>query len=398
MLKEVILGQLSLTMERGTVTKWYKREGEQVQKGELLYTIETDKATQDIEALYPGFLKRILVQEGEEVPVNTIIAYIGDMGDDLKGTDAEEKDKGLGRKPQKPDVQKLDGINAGRKRNPLRNATPLAKKVARELGVELAAIVGTGPEGIIVKKDILNAPVALTVSVGGHEKDPRVDAVKILARKRLSSLRRVTADIVRRSYLSAPHFYLDVTVNMEKVHDSKRRIDFVDFTYTDFLLFTVARALRKYTSINSTLINDEVIIFEEVNIGIVAATDKGLVVPVIKNADALSLTEISATRKRLLEKIKAGEQSGGDISHGTFTITNLGMYGIESFKPVLNLGQSGILAAGKVMNVPTADDFGNIAVKPQMKLTLACDHRVIDGPEAAVFLMYVKELMEFFDG
>jgi pyruvate dehydrogenase E2 component (dihydrolipoamide acetyltransferase) len=393
MLKKVILGQLSLTMEKGTVVRWYKREGEPVGKGELLYALETDKATQDIEAFDSGFLTKILVREGEEVPVNTIIGYIGDAAEELP--EAQASGGGGPASGAAPQPHPAPSIEAGRagsiaRRPSARNATPLAKKVARQRGVDLSGLAGTGPGGIIVQKDVLRAPA------GKGEADPRVGTVRILARERLTSVRKITAGRVRRSWSEAPHFFLELTVDMTSVQTTRGSAGYAGATYTDFLLFAAGRALRRHPRLNSTLAGEEVIIFGEVNVGFAATTERGLLVPVIRGADILSLQEISAQRKHLLERVQAGAVGAEDLAGGTFTVTNLGMYGIEIFQPVLNLGQTAILAAGKVMNMPVAEDSGNIVVRPVIKLTLACDHRVIDGAEAAPFLTAFQELLEFF--
>ncbi len=395
MLKKVILGQLSLTMEKGTVVRWYKREGEPVGKGELLYALETDKATQDIEAYDSGFLTKILVREGEEVPVNTVIGYIGDTAGELPAAEAIG-DGGpalAAGSPPRPAPSTEAGPAGGAARRPsARNATPLAKKVARERGVDLAGLAGTGPGGIIVKEDVLRVPA------GKGEADPRFGKVRILARERLTSVRKVTAKRVGRSWSEAPHFFLELTVDMRAVQKAKGSAGYDGVTYTDFLLFATGRALRRHLRLNSALGDEELIIFDEVNVGFAAATERGLLVPVIRGADTLSLQQISAERKRLSEKVQAGAAAAEDLASGTFTVSNLGMYGIETFQPVLNLGQTALLASGRVMNVPAAEDSGNIVVKPVMKLTLACDHRVLDGAEAAPFLTAVQQQLESFHG
>ena len=394
MLKKVILGQLSLTMEKGTVVQWYKKEGEAVAKGELLFALETDKATQDIEAFDSGFLTKILVREGEEVPVNTVIGYIGESASELPGEAAEAgggpptgEPSGLRPAAQGAGVP-AEAAGSAPARPSARNATPLAKKLARERGLSLTGLAGTGPGGIIVKSDVLRG------LEGKWEADPRLRTLRILSRERLTSIRKVTSERVRRSWSEAPHFFLELTADMGAARAIKASAGYEQATYTDFLLFAAGRALRRHQRLNSAISGEEVVIFDEVNVGFAASTQRGLLVPVIRGADGLSLREISAERRRLLERVETGAIGTEDLAAGTFTVTNLGMFGIEFFQPVLNPGQTAILATGKVMNLPAADDAGNIVVRPLIRLTLGCDHRVVDGAEAAPFLTTVRELLE----
>ena len=411
MLKEVLLGKIGLTMETGILVNWFKKEGDYVEKGEPLFEIETDKATQVIESFHSGYLKKILVQKGEEVPVKTVIAYIGEKDDsvpDIGEARVNKTTQPVSSAQERIREDKESVKTGGRRSSGRINASPLAKRLAAELGVDISKVHGTGPDGRIGKDDVLaakNAYESQKDSGTGIEKEsaPYADrTLKVASELRLRGIRKVVADRMKTSYTQAPHIHLELYADMTQVMRFRDSMNngpdaTVHITYTDILTSFTAKMLRKHMLLNSTLEGDTVKIFDEINIGIAVATGQGLVVPVIRNADVLSLSELASMRLELVERTKAGKQRPSDLANGTFTITNLGMFGIVSFKPIINTGQAAILAVGKIIETPVADESGSISLKPLMNLSLACDHRIADGADGAKFLSDLKNLIETAD-
>ena len=400
MIKEVILAKIGLTMETGTIIKWLKKEGDYVEQGDLMLEVETDKVATVVEAFHPGFLKKIVQKEGSEVPVNAVIAYVGEKDDDL---DSFLKDKGSRDSFEQASLSSTDaekGKNKAKGTARVRvNASPLAKRLASELGVDLFLIKGTGPDSRIGKEDVQAAAKKLA-SIGRQEYTIPIDSnVKIHSEIKLTGIKKVVAGRMKASYNDAPHIHLELTVEMtnssllrdrlNKKADKSKHI-----TYTDIIVKTAAEVLKENRLLNATFKEDTVFIFDDINIGIAVSTDKGLVVPVIKNADKLNFAEISLASRNLIDRVRNGKQSMDDMSGGTFTITNLGMFGVESFKPILNPGQSAILAVGVIKETAAAGGSEKVVFRPMMNLSLACDHRVVDGSEGAKFLSELKGLLE----
>jgi pyruvate dehydrogenase E2 component (dihydrolipoamide acetyltransferase) len=400
MIKEVILAKIGLTMETGTILKWLKKEGDYVEQGDQLLEVETDKVTTVVEAFHPGYLKKIIQKEGSEVPVNAVIAYVGEKDDDL---DSFLKDRGSRDSVElassvSTDAKKVENKAKGTARVRV-NASPLAKRLAAELGVDLSLVKGTGPDNRIGKEDVQAAAKEL-VSGGRQEYAAVKDSdVKILSEEKLTGIKKVIAGRMKASYNDAPHIHLELSVDMtnasllrDRMNKESEKVKHI--TYTDIIVKTAAEVLKKNRLLNATLREDVVLIFEDINIGIAVSTDKGLVVPVIKNADNLDLAGISLASRNLIDRVRAGKQSIDDVSGGTFTITNLGMFGVESFKPILNPKQSAILAVGVIKETAAAGGSGQVLFRPMMNISLACDHRIIDGAEGAKFLSELKGLLE----
>ena len=399
MMKEVLLGKISLTMETGIILRWLKKEGEYVEKGEPLFELETDKATQVIESFHEGFLKKIIIPEGQEVAVRTVIAYIGDK-DDAVPRSAEALTR-VGKAAASSTEQVRRGMAEGKSTRVGVNASPLAKRLAAELGIDLSQVKGTGPDGRIGKDDVLAAKELIKTEgvVAAAEGEPAAALVRVASDTKLSGIRKVVAERMKASFQNAPHIYLELWVDMGEAVILRKRYNEEQggkghLTYTDILVSAVAKTIRKNVRLNATLHGDTVRIFGEINVGVAVATDRGLVVPVMKHADEMNFAELSKIRAELVERVKSGKQTMKDIEGGTFTLTNLGMFGIVSFKPIINTGQAAILAAGKIVSTPTVDDAGNIIVKPLINMTLACDHRIVDGAEGAQFLSDLKNLLE----
>jgi pyruvate dehydrogenase E2 component (dihydrolipoamide acetyltransferase) len=400
---QVILPRLGQGMESGTIVRWLKSEGDQVAKGEPLYELDTDKVTQEVEADVGGVLLKILVDEGE-VPVGTPVAFLGEKGEDVPevepvsaGTDPEQPSRSEDRPegyvptedaPQpepvaEPETAPSDG---GRIK-----ASPLARRIARERGIDLAALSGTGPEGRIVAEDVERAVVA------GPPKAPaRAAAGGAVERVELTSLRRTVARRMTEAW-AAPAFQIVMSADMTRAQELRVRLveRYPDErpTVTDVLTKVCAAALMRHREVNALYAGDAVELQPSANVGIAVATARGLLVPVIPGCEALTTAEIAAARADLVARARDGKLQAADLEGGTFTISNLGMYGVEQFVAVLNPPQAAILAVGAIEDRPVARDGGLVAA-PMMTMTLTCDHRTIDGATAADFLRTVKEFLE----
>jgi pyruvate dehydrogenase E2 component (dihydrolipoamide acetyltransferase) len=398
MIREVKLVRIGLTMETGTLVGWLKEEGDSIKEGEPLFEVETDKITTVVESFHTGYLKKILVQPGEEVPVDSLIAFIGEKDDVI--------DPSLLEKPvsaQKGALSHTPGVVAGDRTAPKAkrpgrvNASPVAKRLAMELSIDLTTVEGTGPGGRIGKDDVMAARDRLqgASQTGG---DRGGEGLEIAFEQVLSGVRKVVAQRMSESYTTAPHIDLEILIDMGPVSRkreelNKKRRD-LRLTYTDFIVLATARSLKNHPLLNATLRGDKVVAFEPINIGIATDTEKGLIVPVIRDAAKLGLDAIASKRLELVQRVRDGKQGADDLRGGTFTVTNLGMLGIDVFRPILYPGQSGILATGAIRETPIPDYRGGVCFQPVMRVTLACDHRIVDGAYGARFLQEFKETIE----
>jgi len=407
---EVIMPKLGLTMTEGTIARWLKQVGDRVEPGEPLFEVETDKVTLEVEAEVSGVLSQILVSEGETVPVTEKVALIATTGERFPKAEAPpampratpvarrlaqahgiELNRLTGTGPKgeitAQDVRRAAETKA-QPRQPRIRASWRARRLAREQGIDLAQLApGRGPEGRIVEKDVLEALAARRV-------EPSAEWVE------LTRAQRITAERMSQSFRTVPHFYLTVEAQAEHLLDLRQRLlpvveqkVGVRLTLSDILVRIVAIALREHPRLNAAWEDGRVRLNHEVNVGLATATEGGLLVPVIRQADRKSLSEIAAERATLVAKAEEGRLTLDEISGGTFTLTNLGMYGIDQFQAIINPPQSGILAVGRVKERPVGVD-GQLALKPTVFLTLSCDHRVLDGTMAAAFLQRVVELIE----
>ena len=390
MANEVKLPRLGQGMEAGTVTRWLKSEGEQVAKGEPLYEIDTDKVTQEVESDFAGVLLKIALPEGE-APVGETIAWIGEAGETVEApAPAPSAPAPVDKQVPGPKVPGISpapaaasASNGGRIK-----ASPLARRLARERGVDLARIRGTGPDGRIVAEDVERgaaaAPAPAPVVSGEIESVPLTSIRKTIAR-------RLTAA------WQAPVFQLTVSADMTRANElvaKARELDpDVRVTVTDVLAKVCAAALRRHPDVNVAYTEDALLRFPTANIGIAVAAPQGLVVPVVPSAEARSLAEIARARGEVVERARANKLTAADLDGGTFTISNLGMYGVEQFVAVLNPPQAAILAVGATEDRPVVED-GELFVRPMMTMTLTVDHRAVDGAEGADFLRTVKRLLE----
>jgi pyruvate dehydrogenase E2 component (dihydrolipoamide acetyltransferase) len=371
MVTKVVMPRLSLTMKTGTVVQWFKKENETVQKGEPLVEVLSEKVTYDVEAPASGVLRKILAEEGSDVPVDRAIGLIG-AADEPISQDAAEPE------PAQERVATTSQLQKSEKSSERVLASPAAKRLAKELNVGLGQVKGTGPEGRVVEDD-----VRLFAEQLGAK--PRVQEIIPMI-----GVRKTTAERLSFSARTAPHSTVIMEVDMSnaaRIHLETR------LSYTEMLVKAVASALHEHRMMNATLDGDKIKVFEDVNVGVAVAAEKGLVVPVIRNADKKSLTEIASVLPALVEKARQGELTKDDMSGGTFTITNLGMFGVDVFIPIINPPETAILGVGRVVEKPLAVN-GQVTVRPMMQLSLAYDHRVVDGAPAAQFLQTVKKTLE----
>lgn len=352
-------------MKEGTVAKWFKKEGEIVSKGEPLVEVLTEKVTYDVEATESGVLRKILVSEGVDVPVSAVLAVI-------TAPDEQFTEEIM---VKTPPIEAKAAEETGERVL----ASPAAKRLAKESGVDITQVKGSGPEGRIVEEDVKR--FTEESKVGG----PRVREVIPL-----TGIRKTAAERVTYSSKTAPHS--TITMEIDMTNASKMREE-KQVSYTDILVKAVAKALTEHSIVNSTLDGEQIKIFEDVNIGIAVATEKGLIVPVIRNANKKTLKEVASTLNDLIEKARANRLSKEELSSGTFTITNLGMFGVEIFTPIINPPETAILGVGKIAEKPVIVNK-EIKIKPMMYLSLSYDHRVIDGAPAAQFLQKVMQYLE----
>jgi len=359
----VVMPRLSLTMKEGTVGKWYKKEGETVEKGEPIAEIVSEKATYDLEASSSGIIRKILIEEGVDAPVNAVLAVIGTSDETIPDTVGEA---------EAPETAETDGEKRV-------VASPAAKRLAREHGIDLSNVQGSGPEGRIVEEDVTR----LIEAKGGAQ--PKVKEVVPL-----SGFRKTTAERLSTSFRTAPHSAVVMEVDVSKPAELHERLQ---VSYTALIVKAVAIALTEMPIVNSTLEGDRIKVFADVNVGVAIATANGLVVPVIRNADQKALKDIDAAVLELTEKAQLAKLSREEVTGGTFTVTNLGMYGVDFFIPIINPPEAAILAVGRIVEKPVSVS-GKVEVKRVMMLSLSYDHRIIDGAPAAEFLQKIKDRLQ----
>ena len=418
MATEVKLPRLGQGMESGTIVKWLKSEGDKVEKGEPLYELDTDKVTQEVEAEASGVLLRIAIWAGE-VEVGRTIAVIGEQGEQVELAPSEpagngsaalevsgdpeeegspararEQDRERGRRAsaamsdQMAEITQPAGDNGARIK-----ASPLARRIARERGIDLSAVAGTGPDGRVVAEDVertaaSGAPVALPAPALPSE------GIEV---QQLSSMRKTIARRLTEAW-QAPVFQLGITVDMSRALPLRERLvelhgEGVKPTISDLITKICAAALMRHRAVNALYKGDAVELYPTANIGIAVAVPNGLVVPVIPGCERKSIAEVAAARAELVGRARDGKLQQADLDGGTFTISNLGMYGIERFIAVLNPPQAAILAVGSIEDKVVPVD-GQPAVRPRLELTLTCDHRAVDGATGAEFLRDVKAFLE----
>ncbi|NQY09346.1 MAG: pyruvate dehydrogenase complex dihydrolipoamide acetyltransferase [Flavobacteriales bacterium] len=405
MAEVVLMPKLSDTMTEGVVAEWIKKIGDEVKSGDILAEIETDKATMEFESFYDGYLLYIGVDKGGKAPVDSILAIIGDKDEDVQALIdehnkpkveelveeekaapvVEEKAKAERNTVSQSEAQKAASItSSGRIKS-----SPLARKLAEEKNIDLRNVQGTGTGGRIVKSDIDNYQ-------GGGAMAPAFVGTESFREVAVSQMRKVIASRLGESKFTAPHFYLIVKVEMDKVIDARKAIKEmtdVKVSINDLVIKASARALREHPSVNSSWRGDVIRFNDHIHIGVAVAVEDGLLVPVIRFADGKTLSQISSEVRSLAGKAKEKKLQPEEWEGNTFTISNLGMFGIEEFTAIINTPDAAILAVGGVNEVPVVRD-GQVVSGNVMKLTLSCDHRVIDGVTGSIFLNKIKKLLE----
>lgn len=408
----VYMPKLSDTMTEGVVAEWTKSVGDEVSSGEVLAEIETDKATMEFESFYDGVLLYIGVEKGATAPVNSILAVIGEKGEDVEEIlknatpaveETEEKEevkaaptpepvKTEAKVESKPVEVKPQPTAAVADTNGRIFASPLAKKLANERGIDLAFVNGTGENGRIVKQDVEHyQPYS-----GGTPKRREFVGVESYSDEPISQMRKTIARRLAESKFTAPHFYLTIELDMDNAMEIRKQMNSVEgvkISFNDMVIKAVALSLREHPTVNSAWLGDVIRRNEHVHIGVAVAVDEGLLVPVIRFADGKDMPEIGAEVKELATKAKNKKLQPAEWEGNTFTISNLGMFGIEEFTAIVNPPDSCIMAVGGIRQVPVVKN-GNIVPGNVMKVTLSCDHRVVDGASGAAFLNTFKEYME----
>jgi pyruvate dehydrogenase E2 component (dihydrolipoamide acetyltransferase) len=395
---EVILPRLGQGMESGTIVRWLKSEGEPVEKGEPLFELDTDKVTQEVEAEAAGVLLKIAVAEGE-VPVGQTVAFIGAEGEDVPEPASNTVLQAEERETEKPGEEEAAPEPAVEPPAPSTNgrvkASPLARRIARERGIELAAVRGTGPDGRIVAEDVERAEAGAPTSASDKLLQAPVPAGEV-ERIPLTKIRKTIARRLTEAW-QIPVFQLQTSADMTRtnalVAKLRERDPDVRVTVTDVLTKVCAQALMRHREVNAEFTEDAILIHPSANVGLAVAAPQGLVVPVIRAAERLSLSEIPRIRADLVGRARDNKLRAEDLEGGTFTISNLGMYAVERFTAVLNPPQAAIVAVGATEERVVPLD-GGTAVRPIVTLTGTFDHRAVDGAPAAAFLQTLKESLE----
>src|SRR5690554_4256917 len=427
MAKKIVMPKLGLTMKEGKLAKWYKREGDQVQVGDKLFSIETDKITNDAEATEAGILRKIIVQDGQTVPIMEPVGIVAGADEDISSL--------LSEVPETSSDKTVEKVQVGKKapepekkieRTGKVKISPVAKKLAEEEGIDFETIQGTGPGGRIVLDDVKNAienkgrtkasPAAEKmakekgIDISGISSQSRVMKEDVLRADReaqyasmaqpedrripLTTMRKIIGERMSESAHTAPTVNFTISVDMTNLKALREELKSErSITYTDLIVKVTSLLLLEHPYLNCSLDGEEIILRNYVNMGVAVALEDGLLVPVVKNAHMKKLGVISDEIKDLSYRAKTNQLLTDEIEGGTFTITNIGMFGIESFTPIINQPESAILGVNAIIDTPVVVG-GCVCTKPIMKLSLTADHRTVDGAVAAMFLARLKEMLE----
>ena len=406
MSSQVTLPRLGQGMESGTIVRWLKSEGDQVEKGEPLYELDTEKVTQEVEADSSGVLLKILAGEGEEIEVGKAIAVIGEEGEDVPDAEPEAKEEqeekpteaasesenGRPEEPEAPAASEPEPqVSAATEGDGARvKASPLARRIARERGIDLRSLRGTGPEGRIVAEDVERAQAApasaAAAPAGEVEVIPLTGMRKTIARRMTEAWQAPAFQITMTADMSAAIRLREGLVARMAEGDAKP-------TYSDILTKVCAVALMRHRAVNALFAGEEIHLQPTANVGIAVAIPNGLVVPVLRSCETKTIPQLAAERADVVGRTRENKLKQEDLEGGTFTISNLGMFGVERFVAVLNPPQAAILAVGAIEERAVVRD-GELAARPVMEMTLSCDHRTVDGATASEFLRTVKQFLE----
>ncbi|MBA2124261.1 hypothetical protein B9J78_04925 [bacterium Unc6] len=413
MISQIIMPKLGETMEEGKIERWLKKEGDFIKKGEPILEMTTDKATFEFESPQEGYLKKIVVQDGQTVPVTDVIGFIGDKNESVPDAQSifaaeQKKEEIVLKKEEHIEVKKEEGRIF---------ISPRAKTMVKEKGIDITKIRGTGPQGRIVEKDVLEfiekmpkvkiTPVAEELirqkgldrySIEGSGEEGKITKEDVLSFQKptFSSMRKIIAEKMVKSKTSIPHFYITISVDMTHLMGFRSLLKSknMDVGYNDFIVKAVSYVIKNNPYIASVWTQQGLELKQNINIGIAVAIEDGLIVPVIKDADKKSLSEISAESKALIGKARDKKLLPDEYRGSVLTVSNLGMFGVESFSAIIIPGESAILAIGSISKQPVVSG-DKIIVRDIMHITLSADHRVIDGVLGSKFLQELKQTLEF---
>ena len=415
--------KMSDTMEEGVIAGWLKKVGDEVKSGDILAEVETDKATMELESYDDGFLLHVGVKDGESVPVDGVIAIIGEKGENIDDilkevSNEQNNNEAVDSKDEEEIVDedesveenlevkeeeevkntedKIEDINIDFSNESDRiKASPLAKKLASEKGVDISMVKGSGDGGRIIKEDIENFKHSENIPIK-EVKLPEIYSKESYEEIPVSQMRKTISKRLAESKFSAPHFYLTMEIDMDNCVEGRNKINEtsdVKISFNDIIIKAAAVSLRKHPMVNASFLTDKIRVNNHIHIGVAVAVDEGLLVPVIRFADNKSLSHISTEVRNLAGKAKNKELQPSDWEGNTFTISNLGMFGIDEFTAIINPNDACILAVGGIKNTPVVKN-GEIVPGNVMKVTLSCDHRIVDGAIGSAFLKTLKELIE----
>ena len=415
--------KMSDTMEEGVIAGWLKKVGDVVKSGDILAEVETDKATMELESYDDGFLLHVGVKDGESVPVDGVIAIIGEKGENIDDilkevSNEQNNNEAVDAKEEKEEIvdeddpveenlelkeeevkntdDKIEDINIDFPNESDRiKASPLAKKLASEKGVDISMVKGSGDGGRIIKEDIENFKHSENIPTK-EVKLPEIYSKESYEEIPVSQMRKTISKRLAESKFSAPHFYLTMEIDMDNCVEGRNKINEtsdVKISFNDIIIKAAAVSLRKHPMVNASFLTDKIRVNNHIHIGVAVAVDEGLLVPVIRFADNKSLSHISTEVRNLAGKAKNKELQPSDWEGNTFTISNLGMFGIDEFTAIINPNDACILAVGGIKNTPVVKN-GEIVPGNVMKVTLSCDHRIVDGAIGSAFLKTLKELIE----
>lgn len=402
MAEAIRLGRMTDTMEEGFLAEVSVKVGDKIKSGDTIAEVETDKATLPLESYYNGVILHVAAKKGDTLKIGDLIAIVGKEGEDFKSLleskpaadKPKEEKKAEERKEVKENVVKTEEVPAGKEEKQVAGdsrikASPLAKSIAKDKGIDLSKVKGSGEEGRIVKRDLEKAALGGISSTGFTGKEGYKDV-------RVSQMRKAIARRLTESKNGAPHFYLTMDINMDNAVSVRTQLNNVlpkKVSFNDIVIKAVAYALHQHPNINSSWLGDTIRTYDHIHIGMAVAVDEGLLVPVIKFADGKSISDISTEAKALAEKAVNKKLAPQEMEGNTFTISNLGMFGIEEFTAIINPPDACILAVGAIRQEAALVD-GSLKNVNKMKVTLSCDHRVVDGAAGAKFLQTLKTLLE----
>ncbi|MEX2456618.1 MAG: pyruvate dehydrogenase complex dihydrolipoamide acetyltransferase [Balneolaceae bacterium] len=417
MAEKIEMPKLSDTMEEGVIAKWNVKEGDKVSSGDVIAEVDTDKATMEVEVFDSGTILKIMVEEGSAVPLGGIMAIIGEEGEDISGllesdskpekeaepkeSDDKKEDKKSGKKEEFDPI--LDDVNGKEKKKASKEkpetekgdgrikASPLARKMAEDKGIDLASVDGSGPDGRVIKKDIEDyKPSEASSGTAVSYEQTESEDVKI------SQMRKAIARRLSESKFTNPHFYETIDIDMEEAMEARTKLNEVSdvkISFNDIVVKASAAALRRHPDINTSWMDDVIRRHGDVNVAVAVAIDEGLMTPVLQHADKKNLRQIASETRELAGLAKDRKLQPEQMEGSTFTISNLGMFGIEEFTAIINPPNACILAVGAIRDVPVVKN-GEVVPGKRMKVTLSSDHRVVDGAKAAQFLNTLRQMLE----